>query len=473
MVKRAENASALFLAFKPVMVYNFFGDIMEKFFERMSSLLTPEELEAFKNEYTKPSYIGVRVNTLKCSKDKLCALTDAFLENDVTPFCKDGFYLKDKEAFSGNHPLHHAGAVYFQEPSAMSAAALLSPEKGDKVLDLCAAPGGKSTQLGACLDGTGLIWSNEIVKSRANILLGNFERCGIKNGVVSNADPESLCTALEGYFDKVLVDAPCSGEGMIRRDSNALTEWSVEHTLSCATRQLKILESAKKALKPGGILVYSTCTFSYEENEGVIEAFLKENPDFELMDCKEDFGRPALDGKARRIYPMDGGEGHFAAKLMKKEDYRGYVNTSSALPSPAKKIPQLVLDFFEDTFTDTKAFEKLYIKDDKVYILPDVCPDLAGTHAIRAGVLAGYIKKNYFEPEHHLFTTADVKNVKRVLDLKLSDVRVSKFLRGEEIDAEGIDKGYTLVAVEGIALGFGKVSSGKLKNKYPKGLRVY
>ena len=446
---------------------------MKEFLQRMSKLLTPEELEIFKNEYQKPSYIGVRVNTLKCSKEKLLDLTDAFSEEDVTPFCSDGFYLKSKDTFSGNHPLHHAGAVYFQEPSAMSAATLLSPEEGDRVLDLCAAPGGKSTQLASALKGTGLIWSNEIVKSRANILLGNFERCGISQGVVSNADPESLCTALEGYFDKVMVDAPCSGEGMIRRDPNALAEWSVEHTVSCATRQLKILESAKKALKPGGIMVYSTCTFSKEENEEVIEKFLKANPDFKLMDAEEDFGRPALSGKARRIYPMDGGEGHFAAKLKKKADSYGYTNTTSALPTPDKKIPQLVRDFLSDTFYDTKPYEKLLIKDDKVYALPEVCPDLSGTHTIRAGVFAGYIKKSYFEPEHSLFMSADINNVKRVIDLRLDDIRVTKFLRGEEIDIDKDVKGYTAVAVEGIILGFGKASGGKLKNKYPKGLRTH
>ncbi len=446
---------------------------MKEFFYRMSKLLSTEELEIFKKEYEKPSYIGIRVNTLKCSKEKLLDLTDAFSEEDVTPFCSDGFYLKSKEAFSGNHPLHHAGAVYFQEPSAMSAATFLAPSEGDRVLDLCAAPGGKSTQLASALKGTGLIWSNEIVKSRANILLGNFERCGIRNGVVSNTDPESLCTALEGYFDKVLVDAPCSGEGMIRRDPNALTEWSVEHTVSCKTRQLKILESAKKALKPEGIMVYSTCTFSKEENEEVIEEFLKANPDFELMGAEEDFGRPALGGKARRIYPMDGGEGHFAAKLKKKADSCGYINTTSALPTPDKKIPQLVRDFLSDIFYDTKPYEKLLIKDDKVYALPQVCPDLSGTHAIRAGVFVGCIKKSYFEPEHSLFMSADISNVRRVLDLRLGDTRVTKFLRGEEIDIDTNVKGYTAIAVEGIILGFGKASGGKLKNKYPKGLRTH
>ncbi len=446
---------------------------MDKFFQRMSKLLSPEELEIFKKEYEKPSYVGIRVNTLKCSKEKLLELTDAFGEEDVTPFCSDGFYLKSKEDFSGNHPLHHAGAVYFQEPSAMSAATLLAPEEGDKVLDLCAAPGGKSTQLASALKGTGLIWSNEIVKSRANILLGNFERCGISQGVVSNADPESLCTALEGYFDKVMVDAPCSGEGMIRRDPNALAEWSIEHTISCKTRQIKILESAKKALKPGGIMVYSTCTFSKEENEKVIEEFLKANPDFELLNAEEDFGRPTLDGKARRIYPMDGGEGHFAAKLRKKEDSYGYINTSSALPTPHKKIPQLVRDFLNETFYDTKLYEKLLMKDDKVYALPEVCPDLSGTHTIRAGVFAGCIKKNHFEPEHSLFMSADINNVKRVLNLKLEDARIGKYLRGEEIDIDSDIKGYTAVAVEGIILGFGKASGGRIKNKYPKGLRTH
>ena len=439
----------------------------------MSKLFSPEELEIFKKEYEKPSYIGVRVNTLKCSADKLLSLTDAFSEKERTPFCECGFYLKAKEALSGNHPLHHAGAIYFQEPSAMSAATMLSPEKGDKVLDLCAAPGGKSTQLAAALNGTGLIWSNEIVRNRANILLGNFERSGIKNGVVSNAEPEVLCSNLAGYFDKVLVDAPCSGEGMIRRDPKALEEWSVEHTLSCATRQLKILESAKKALRPGGVLVYSTCTFSYEENEGVIEAFLKANPDFELMDCEEPFGRETLFGKARRIYPMDGGEGHFAAKLKKKEDSFSFLNSSSVSPTPDKKIPAIVKDFIKEIFCDTAPYEKLFVKEDKVYALPEICPDLQGTHAIRAGVFVGTVKKNYLEPAHSLYMSADVANLKQVLELKLSDLRVEKFLRGEEIDISPELKGYTAVSVEGIITGFGKASDGKLKNKYPKGLRLF
>ncbi len=447
---------------------------MNVFFDRLNSLLSPEDLEIFRNEYKKPSFRGVRVNTLKCSVDKFCSLSKEFSRDLATPFCKDGLYVPEKSGFSGNHPLHHAGAVYFQEPSAMSAASVLSAEKGDKVLDLCAAPGGKSTQLAADLAGEGLLWSNEIVRSRANILLSNIERCGVSNAVVSCADPQYLCEALRGMFDKVLVDAPCSGEGMFRRDPDAYKEWSPEHSDACSVRQLKILESAKKVLRPGGVMVYSTCTFSYAENEGVIEDFLRNNPDFELIDCGETFGRRTLHGKACRIYPMDGGEGHFAAKLRKKED--GFAEDFSAYhqtePTPEKKIPQIVGEFLEDTFRDLSAYSRLLLRGDDVYALPKFCPDLKGTNAIRAGVFVGTVKKNYFEPAHALFMAAKADNIKRIVNLSLEDPRLTKFLRGEEISVEGNLKGYTAVAVEGIVTGFGKVSGGMLKNKYPKGLRI-
>ncbi len=447
---------------------------MNDFFERISSLLSVEDLEIFTNEYKKPSLRGVRINTLKCSVDKFLSMCEDFSSENATPFCKDGLYIPQSSDFSGNHPLHHAGAVYFQEPSAMSAASVLCASKGDRVLDLCAAPGGKSTQLASQLAGDGLLWSNEIVRNRANILLSNIERCGVSNAVVSCAEPEKLCEALQGVFDKVLVDAPCSGEGMFRRDPDVYKEWTPEHSDACSVRQLKILESAKKALRPGGILVYSTCTFSYEENEGVIEKFLEANSDFELIDCGETFGRRTLGGKACRIYPMDGGEGHFAAKLRKKEDeysqdISSYYQTE---PTEDKKIPQLVKDFLADTFFDLSAYSRLLLRGDEVYALPKFCPDLKGTGSIRAGVFVGTIKKNYFEPAHALFMAAKAENIKRVVNLSLDDPRVRKFLHGEEISVEGDLKGYTAVALEGIVTGFGKVSGGMLKNKYPKGLRI-
>ncbi len=446
---------------------------MKNFFDRVSGLLSPEDLEIFTNEYKKPSFRGVRVNTLKCTEDKFFSLVEGIDETHRTPFSKDGFYISEGVEFTGNHPLHHAGAVYFQEPSAMSAATLLAPEKGDIVLDLCAAPGGKSTQLASYLQGTGLLWSNEIVRNRANILLGNIERCGVNNSVVSSSDPESLCTALEGVFDKILVDAPCSGEGMFRRDKSAYSEWSPEHSDACAVRQLKILESAKKTLRPGGVMVYSTCTFSQAENEGVIEEFLRLNPDFELVKSKETFGRTALQGCGVRIYPMDGGEGHFAVKLRKKGSTQEISRTEHITePDDERKIPAIVKEFLSESFIDVAPYRRLLLHGDNVFVLPEYCPDLRGTSSIRAGLFAGTVKKNYFEPAHALFMGADISNLRQVVNLSLDDIRVKKYLHGEEIDVEGNIKGYTAVAVEGIIMGFGKVSGGRLKNKYPKGLRI-
>ena len=236
-----------------------------EFSERMQALLG-DEYEQFLQYYNGDNFRGLRVNTLKCTAQQLQAALSCSLQ--PTPFCPDGYYLP--EELTGNHPLHHAGAFYMQEPSATSAVEMLGVQPGEQVLDLCAAPGGKSTQIAAKLQGKGLLWSNEIVKSRANILLSNIERMGVRNAVVSNCHPETLCAAMSGQFDRVLVDAPCSGEGMFRKNSDAKTEWSAEHVRSCAERQLHILNSAKTALKPGGVLVYSTCTFSREENESVI-----------------------------------------------------------------------------------------------------------------------------------------------------------------------------------------------------------
>ncbi len=446
---------------------------MNDFFERVSSLLTSKDFEIFKNEYSKSAYRGVRVNTLKCDADKFLLLTEGISREDTTPFCKEGFYISEDCDLGGNHPLHHAGAIYFQEPSAMSAVSLLGVEKGDVVLDLCAAPGGKSTQIASALGGEGLLWSNEIVKNRANILLSNIERCGVANAVVSSTDPDTLCSALEGVFDKILVDAPCSGEGMFRRDSAVYDEWTPEHSDACSVRQLKILESAKKALRQGGVLVYSTCTFSKAENEDVIAKFLEANPDFELLESGEKFGRPSLDGKSVRIYPMDGGEGHFGAKLRKKYSGWGGSRTDSELvPTDDRKIPSVVKDFFEDTFINTDFANRFYLHSDNVFILPELCPEIKGTGVIRAGVFAGTVKKSYFEPHHALFMSSKKENIKRVLDLKIDDPRVKKFLHGEEISVEENIKGYTAVCVEGIVTGFGKVSGGMLKNKYPKGLRT-
>lgn len=437
---------------------------MDIFLNKIKALLG-DEFDAFLKFYNEDNFRGLRVNTLKCSADKLKKLVDFQLEN--TPFCKEGFYLPADVKSIGNNPLHHCGAFYVQEPSATSAVTMLSVEKGDKVLDLCAAPGGKSTQIASALDRTGLLWSNEIVKNRSMILLSNIERMGVPNAVVSNCHPDVLCNKLYGYFDKVLVDAPCSGEGMFRKNSEAQTQWSQEHVESCAARQLQILNSAKHALKENGVMVYSTCTFSREENEGVIEKFLAENPDFVLEDSGVTFGRPAMD-YARRIFPMDGGEGHFAARLRK-------TSMGGCCPSyiPKKdKIPKEVTEFYSNTFVNSPLGENIQMIGDKAYAFPQELPDMKGLSVVRAGVLLGEMKRNRFEPHHSAFMAVKKEDCKNVADFSVNSPEIKAFLHGEEIKVDSSIKGYTAVCVEGMTTGFGKVSNGNLKNKYPKGLRT-
>lgn len=438
---------------------------MDEFLFRIKSLLG-DDFDEFLKFYENENYKGLRVNTLKCSAEKLRMLVDFELVN--TPFCKEGFYIPSDVTSLGNSPLHHCGAFYIQEPSATSAVEMLGVEKNDFVLDLCAAPGGKSTQIGAKLQGTGLLWSNEIVRNRANILLSNIERMGISNAVVSNCHPDILCNELQGRFDKVLVDAPCSGEGMFRKNSDAQNEWSVEHVKSCAQRQLMILNSAKNALKEGGVMVYSTCTFSQEENEGVITQFLSENPDFELEDAGIDFGRKTLE-YACRIFPMDGGEGHFAARLRKKGE--GY---GSIIPyKNNQKIDDKVWDFYDSLFVDRPFGENLALVGEKIIILPEnYNRNIKNTGIIRAGIILGEIVKNRIEPHHSVFMAAQKNECRSAVDFDLTSDEIQKFLHGEEIAVPSEVKGYTAVCVNEITVGFGKASNGRLKNKYPKGLRI-
>lgn len=437
---------------------------MEAFLNRMKSLLGDEFDDYLKYYNSTDSFRGLRVNTLKCSADKLKELVD--FELKPTPFCAEGFYIPEAIESIGNNPLHHAGAFYVQEPSATSAVTMLDVKEGDRVLDLCAAPGGKSTQIAAALKNKGLLWSNEIVHNRAIILLSNIERMGIRNSVVSNCRPDALCERLTGYFDKVLVDAPCSGEGMFRKNS-AAREWSEEHVKSCAERQLKILNSAKNALKENGVLVYSTCTFSHEENEGVITEFLRQNPDFVLEDSGVSFGRPTLE-YARRIFPMDGGEGHFAARLRK-------TSQTSSVPDESikpQKLPSFVEDYYNDVFRDKPFGVRLEIVGDRIIAADFSLPDTKGLSIINKGVKLGEFKKNRVEPCHQAFMAAKPEDLNRVIDFDIQSDEIKKFLHGEQLDVDSGLKGYAGVTVNGITTGFGKISNGVLKNKYPKGLRT-
>lgn len=442
-------------------------NLSNDFFNKMKELLCEEDYFQFVEDSQKNPFRGIRVNTLKCSVDK-CRTFLPFV-GEKTPFCDSGMYIPYNTSGIGDEPFHHAGAFYVQEPSATSAVTVLDVREGDVVLDLCAAPGGKSTQIAAALNGKGLLWSNEIVKNRATILLSNIERMGVSNAVVSNCHPQTLCDALEGFFDKVLVDAPCSGEGMFRKDETAIEEWSFQHSVSCGERQLSILKSAAKALCDGGILVYSTCTFSMEENEKVITKFLAENRDFELIDSAVSFGRPALE-KAVRILPQDGGEGHFVAKLRKKGLYEKVI-----LPEPVtENFPEreAVLKLYDEIFKERYFGENFRKIGDKIILMPNVgLPKMNGLGIIRAGILFAEIKKNRIEPCHSLFMAAKKEQLKSYIDLEYHNPLLTKFYHGEEIDIPSNLKGFTAVLVEGVTTGFGKASGGTLKNRYPKGLR--
>lgn len=441
----------------------------DTFLQRMARF--PDmDMDAFRASYDHPPRRGIRRNPLKCPAEVWQTLP---WKLEPAPFSPFSFYLPENADGIGKTALHHAGAFYVQEPSASSAVTVLNPQPGDRVLDLCAAPGGKSTQIGAALGGTGLLWANEVVPSRAAVLLSNIERLGIRNAVVSNCAPNTLCGALAGFFDRVLVDAPCSGEGMFGRDPQAIAEWSPEHVAACAIRQQKILDSAAQSVRTGGVLVYSTCTFSPEENEGVIECFLRAHPEFELADCGVSFGRPAENAfgcgqydlsLARRILPMDGGAGHFVAKLIRTGE-------NSAFPVPyeyPKKEPDGARALFAELFSGA-CWGIPFQQKEKILLLPKGLPRLERLGVLRAGVPLAEVRKNRLEPEHGIFAAAQYDEVRQVLNLPPDGAAMNAFLNGEEIPCDCV--GYTGIAAGGVMLSFGKASNGVLKNRYPKGLR--
>lgn len=429
--------------------------------------------------YDEPPYRGVRINTLKVCDERFKEIFKFKIKK--SPFSKNSYYLEDAVNSIGNLPLHHAGAFYVQEPSASSAVTALDPNPYEKILDLCAAPGGKSTQIAAALKGHGLLWSNEVVGSRARALLSNIERMGVRNAVISSCSPEVLCEKLCGFFDKVLVDAPCSGEGMFRKNPEAIKEWSPEHVKACAKRQLAILKTAAKSLKKDGILVYSTCTFSLEENEGVIYKFLHENPDFALEDIDEQFGRAACNvglsselidtSKARKIFPQDGGEGHFVARMRKVNDNAKKVrdfNYKTAKSTDNK----LGYEIFSQLF-NCEVYGKIVKAAGKFIILPEGLADIAGLNVLRAGVLLATSKGSGWEPAHAAFMAASKDELKFNIDLGSGSSEILEYLSGRELSINDKLIGYVGVCVDGIVTGFGKAVNGRLKNKYPKGLRLF
>ncbi|MDF2909330.1 MAG: SAM-dependent methyltransferase [Sporolactobacillus laevolacticus] len=449
----------------------------EAFKDKLNELMGQEEAGAFFETYNHHKALGLRVNSLKANSDLLTTRPEFHLE--PIPFCPTGFYY-DNADMPGKHPFHQAGLYYIQEPSAMFVAETVDAQPGDRVLDLCAAPGGKSTQIAASLNGSGLLVSNEIFPKRAKALSENIERMGISNALVTNETPERLANYFPGYFDKILVDAPCSGEGMFRKDPEAIEYWSPEHVRECARLQAQILEQAYLMLKSEGILVYSTCTFSPEEDERMIESFLEKHPDLELLPIEKKFGiekgRPEWTesndpelSKTARLWPHRlHGEGHFVAKLCKHGEAPAHKEkfANSAKETMLKDFRQ-----FEKQTLREKLNGIFYYAGSQLFLLPDGCPDFSKLKVVRAGIHLGEQKKNRFEPNHALALALPAEAFQNTLPLHIDNNQWDRYLRGETLPLESGLKGWTAVTIEGFPLGWGKAAGGILKNFYPKGLR--
>lgn len=416
---------------------------------------------------------GITINPLRCTRQDVL---NAGIDVSLSPFCKNSFIINDKTFKVGTHPYHHAGAYYVQEPSAAAPAQLLNIQKGDLVLDVCAAPGGKSAQLAAALEGEGLLVSNEIVPARGAILRNNLERMGFINCCVTNADTKSIAKSYPKFFNKVLADVPCSGEGMFRKEKQALLQHSEKLVLQCAQLGAEILQNAADCLTEGGTLVYSTCTFSPQENEMQIGAFLQNNADFEIIKINASFGskgEPARAGEycynanySRRIYPCHKGEGHFMAVLRRKGEI-SHINLPKA---KTNKPHKLYVDFINEYFNSLSNKNVAVIKNN-IFIRENIALDEAkGINIISQGVLAGSVEKNRFVPAHALFMAYGTACL-NIEKLTLQDTRCHAFLRGEEIKAKTSADGYCAILVDNMPLGFGKTSNGMIKNHYPKGLR--
>lgn len=455
--------------------------ILPQEFENRMRVFLEDEYEEFYKSYEKERFYGLRINTLKVKQEDFEKELINQFELKSIPWVKEGFYYNPKKR-PGKHPYHDAGIYYIQEPSAMAVATFLEAKPGDFILDLCAAPGGKTTQIAAALQGEGLLVSNEIHPSRAKILSQNVERMGIKNAIVTNEPPDKLADFFPAFFDKIVVDAPCSGEGMFKKEENALKEWSLENVLNCAVRQREVLTAAAKMLKPGGRLVYSTCTFAPEENEGTINSFLEENTDFQLMKTNgyEKFsnGCPkwvrGVDdlNHTFRLWPHKiDGEGHYIAVLQKKGTL-DEIKKEDILKPLDRQTNLILEDFLRENlnlhFSNIQK-ERFILFGDHVYLMPYKI-NLKGLKVLRPGLHLGTIKKARFEPSHALALALQKEDVKNWVSLECDAREIISYLKGETIIKEAT-KGWNLLLVHDYPIGWVKANQGILKNHYPKGLR--
>ncbi len=453
-------------------------------FEKKMKAFLGNEWDDFLYSYDNNRFQALRFNTLKVqSHEEIMRILKVLgISSDKKVSWANEAYYFDENVRPGKHPYHEMGLYYIQEPSAMSAAALLAPKPGMRVLDLCAAPGGKSTQLATYLGDSGLLVSNEINTQRSRILSQNIERMGIKNAIVTNEDSFVLASHFPGFFNAIQVDAPCSGEGMFRKLPEAIEQWSMENVAICAARQKEILDNAAVMLKPGGTIVYSTCTFSKEENEDVIEYFLERHPDFTLEEME-------------RFWPHKvDGEGHFVAKLVRrgcvdtdlKADRKTKKNKNSknrkneTKPALTKENMKLLSEFLDETISEDMAAwiknSRLVMFGEQLYRLPDMEVDIKGLKVQRAGLHIGEFKKQRFEPSHSLALALKLSEAKNVVKLTWDDPQTTGFFNGQSVmlsDEQTAEckKGWALVCVDGYPAGWGKVNGAQVKNHYPKGLR--
>lgn len=431
----------------------------EKFLDEIKKLI-PDEYEDFLRSYEKPMNYGLRVNTLKLTPEEYLKLSGENLR--PVPWNELGFYYDGSQKYTKN-PLYHAGLYYIQEPSAMRPAHLLPVKEGDVVLDMCAAPGGKSTALGAKLNGTGLLVSNDVSASRAKALLKNIEFFGIKNSLVLSEDPSRLAQVFPEYFDKVLIDAPCSGEGMFRKKPSMTANWEKFGPKYFGEIQRRILLNGADMLKPGGFMVYSTCTFSGYEDEESVKYLMENRPEMTCITME-------------RLWPHQvDGEGHFCALLKKAENRFSSVTPAYVYSS----VPDLdrFWDFLKSAkIKDSFDHNRLVVQKGSLYYFPENMPDFKGLHVIRNGWYLGELRKSRFEPSGAFARALKKDACGHVLNLDLSDPRVVKYLKCETIEADKndvpeLENGWYLVCVAGHPLGFGKMNNGTLKNKYPVGWR--
>lgn len=449
-------------------------NLPEEYTQRMKELLK-DEFDDYMTSFNDERLYGIRVNTLKMSVDDF--YNKKLYELEPVQWCKEGFYYNGADVRPSKSPYYHAGLYYLQEPSAMSTAAVADIQPGERVLDVCAAPGGKSTQAGAKLKGEGMLVTNDISTSRTKALLKNVELFGLTNAVVLNESPDRIADRFPMFFDKIIIDAPCSGEGMFRKDADVIKAWGKSMSDFCLSAQYEILEACARAVCDGGYIIYSTCTFDPAENENQIDAFLIRHPEFELCEIPPELG---LDrGRAEwsksgnselkkcgRLWPhKTKGEGHFVAKMRKN----GNGERTEFDPQPKKKIDGF--EYFEEFIKNNINIEFNGDFDnfgEKLYLLPKGMPKLNGLRIVRNGWYIGDIKKKRFEPSQAFAMGLKKENVRLTQELGDYETAV-KYLKGETLETDLKEDGWVLVTFDGLTLGWAKSQKGRLKNKYLPG----